>query len=130
MPANHTLHLQGFCYREREGILPALTLACTDSGAWIVGRKTLEQDVFEFGIELQLHNIVNLYANLLSSGIDLTRAAHSLLTSLCTCRYHLPPSGTSDEPAPDEQIVSLRLELNFLEDVTLRSLLMTPSEVA
>jgi hypothetical protein len=121
MPANHTLHLQGFCYRERESILPALTLACTDSGAWIVGRKNTEQDVFEFGIELQRHNIVNLYASLLASGIDLTRAAHSLLTSLCSCQHHL---------APDEQIVSLKLELNFLEDVTLRSLLMTPSEVA
>lgn len=124
MPATNSHHLQGFCYQERNGILPTLTLACTDSGGWIVERRTLEQDVFEFLIEIEMRNIVEFYANLMASGIDLTRTAHGVLTGLSTCRYHL------SDAEPEKQILSLRLELNFLEDVTLRSLLMTGSELA
>jgi hypothetical protein len=61
---------------------------------------------------------------LVGTGLELTRSTHNTLTDLCTCRRHL---ALAAEP---NQVLSLRLELSFLEDVTLHSLLMTGSGLA
>jgi hypothetical protein len=124
MPAPATLDLQGFCYQEREGALPALNLACTESGGWLIERTTLAANIIEFRIEIQLHRILELYANLAATGVELTRAAQSVLSNLCTCRHHIALTG---EP---NQILSLCLKLSFLDGVTLQSLLMTGSQFA
>jgi hypothetical protein len=124
MATSTTLDLQGFCYQEREGIMPALNLACTDSGGWILDRTSHTGNIVEFNIEIQLGGIVELYANFVANGVELTRAAHIQLTDLCNCRHY------SERTENQHQIVSLRLKLNFLEDVTLHSLLMTGSETA
>lgn len=119
-----TLDLQGYSYQDRQSLLPVLTAAFTQSGGWVLDRKTLSPSAMEFKIEIQLRAIVELYASLVASGLELTRSTHATLTDLCTCRQHLLLT------APPSQILSLRLELNFLEDVTLHSLLMTGSGVA
>lgn len=116
-----TLDLQGYSYQDRQGLLPILNAAFTQSGGWVLERKTLSASAIEFQIEIQLRAIVALYASLVASGVELTRSTHATLTDLCTCRLHLALT------APPNQILSLRLELNFLEDVTLHSLLMTGS---
>ena len=119
-----TLDLQGYSYEERQGLLPVLTTAFTQSGGWVLDRKTLSASAIEFQIEIQLRAIVELYASLVATGVELTRSTHATLTDLCTCRHHQALT------AQPNQIISLRLELNFLEDVTLHSLLMTGSSVA
>jgi hypothetical protein len=116
-----TLDLQGFCYQDLQGGLPSINMACTDSGGWILDRNTVATNVVELNIEIQLRAILELYANLVANGVELTRNAHATLTDLCTCMHHL--AFTDDT----NQILSLRLKLNFLEDVTLQSLLMTGS---
>ena len=119
-----SLDLQGFCYQGSEIALPALNLACTDSGAWILERNDLETDLVEYRIEVQLNGILELYSNLVANGVELTRMAHAALSNLCTCMHHIH---FTDDP---NQILALTLQVNFLQDVTLRSLLMTGSELA
>ncbi len=120
----HILDLQGYSYQERQGLLPTLTSAFTLCGGWVVERKTLSASSMEFRLEIQLRAIVELYAQLVGTGVELTRTTHATLTDLCTCRQHLPMASQRN------QVLSIRLELSFLDDVTLHSLLMTGSGLA
>lgn len=120
----HTHELQGYSYQDRQGLLTTLTSAFTQSGGWVLERKTLSATTMEFRIEIQIQGIVELYASLVASGLELTRGAHDILTALCTSRKHI---AASSKPG---RLLSIRLELSFLEDVTLHSLLMTGSGLA
>ena len=71
----------------------------------------------ELRLEIQLRFIMDLYAALVASGIELSRTGHQNLADLCTCRKHL-----QDDIA---QVVTIRIELTFLEDLTLHTILMT-----
>jgi len=131
VPTPETLDLRGYSYIDRQGLLPNLTTAFTQCGGWVLERKTTSATTIEFRIEIQLRSIVELYSSLVAAGVELTRNTHSLLTDLCTCRHNLSrshaPAATRSQPG---QILTLRLELSFLEDVTLHSLLMTGSSLA
>ena len=115
----HTVDLQGYSYEDRQGLLPSLTSAFTDCGGWVLERKTLSANSMEIAFQIQLSGIVELYSSLLSTGVELSTLAHSVLADLCTCRLHL------ERTSQTHQVLSLRLMLNFLEDVTLQSLLNT-----
>lgn len=115
-----SLDIQGFSYEERDGLLPGLTSAFADCGGWVLNRKTLSPSTMEFRLEIQLRSAVDLYSSLLASGLELTRAGHLGFTHLCTCRKNLR------SPADLGQIVSIRIEISFLEDVTLQSLFAVP----
>jgi hypothetical protein len=115
-----SLDIQGFSYEERHGLLPTLTSAFAECGGWILDRKTLSPTMMEFRVEIQLRAVVDLYSSILGSGLELTRSAHLGLTHLCTCRKNL------SSPADLGQIVTIRIEISFLEDATLQSLLAKP----
>jgi len=66
---------------------------------------------------LKLRSIVDLYGSVLAAGLELTRSSHLALTDLCTCRKNVPAASDLG------QIITLRLEISFLEDLTLHSLL-------
>jgi hypothetical protein len=119
-----SLDIQGFSYEERHGLLPTLTSAFADCGGWILNRKALTPTTMEFCLEIQLRSVVDLYASIISSGLELTRAGHLGFTHLCTCRKNL------SKPSDLGQIVSIRLEISFLEDVTLQSLFLAAGEPA
>jgi hypothetical protein len=110
-----SLDIQGFSYEERHGLLPTLTSAFADCGGWILDRKTLSPSSMEFRVEIQLRAVVDLYSSIISSGLELTRSGHLGLTHLCTCRKNL--STRTDL----SQIVTIRIEISFLEDATLQS---------
>jgi hypothetical protein len=114
-----SLDIQSFSYEERASVLPLLTTSFADCGGWVIDRKTLSPTTVAFRIEIQLSGILDLYVAILSSGVELTRAAHLGLTDLCTCRKYLRLS------ADLGQVVALRIEVSFLEDLTLHSLLTT-----
>jgi hypothetical protein len=116
-----SLDIQGFSYAERYGLLPTLTSAFADCGGWILDRKTLSPTTMEFRIEIQLRAVVDLYSSILASGLELTRGGHLGLTHLCTCRKNLAT------PADLGQIVAIRIEISFLEDVTLQSVFAKPT---
>ena len=123
-PIPETLDLQGYSYLDRQGLLPTLITSFTHCGGWVLERKTISATSMEFRIEIQLHGIVELYSSLVATGLELTRGTHATLTALCNSRKHI---GRSHQPG---RLVSIRLELSFLEDVTLHSLLMTGSGLA
>jgi hypothetical protein len=111
------LDIQGFSYEERHGLLPTLASAFADCGGWILDRKTLSPTMMEFRIEIHLRAVLDLYASVLASGLELTRAGHLGLAHLCTCRKNLAT------PTDLSQIVTIRIEISFLEDATLHALL-------
>jgi hypothetical protein len=119
-----SLDIQGFTYEERHGLLPELTTAFSNCGGWLLERKTLSPTNMEFRIEIQLLAVLDLYAAIIATGVELTRAGHVALTELCTRRQHLRLS------AEIGQIVAIRLEISFLDDITIHSLLASGSGLA
>jgi hypothetical protein len=110
-----SLDIQGFSYEERHGLLPTLTCAFADCGGWILDRKTLSPSTMEFRVEIQLRAVVDLYSSIIASGLELTRSGHLGLTHLCTCRKNI------SIPTDLTQIVTIRIEISFLEDATFQS---------
>jgi hypothetical protein len=98
-------------------VLPILIGAFSNCGGWVLDRKTISPTTLQFRIEIQLHSVIDLYAAIIAAGVELTHAAHLILTGLCTCRQH------PDSPIQLNQVVALRIDVSFLEDVTLHSLL-------
>lgn len=119
-----SLDIQGFTFEPRHRLLAGLTSAFGNCGGWILERKTLSPTNVEFRVEIQLRAILDLYAALIATGVELTRSGHEVFTELCTRRKHMHISA---EPG---QLIVLRLEISFLEDVTLHSLLFGNSSVA
>jgi hypothetical protein len=116
--------IQAFTYEQRHGLLPRLTSAFTHCGGWVLDRKTLSPSLLEFRIEIQLHAILDLYAALVSAGLEITRSGHETLTDLCTRRKHMRLA------LERGQVLALRIEINFLDDVTLHSLLASTGGLA
>ena len=119
-----SLDILAFTYEQRQGLLPSLTAAFSNCGGWILDRKTLSATNMEFRVEIQLRAVLDLYAAIVSTGVELTRGGHEALTELCTRRQHL---GLSAELG---QIIAIRMEITFLDDVTLHSLLASGSGLA
>jgi hypothetical protein len=115
----HSIDIKTFSYAERAAVLPQLTTSFADCGGWVLDRKTLSPTTVQFRIEIQLRSVLDLYTAILSVGIELTRAAHLSFQDLCTCRQHLQSSVELG------QVLTLRIEISFLDDVTLHSLLST-----
>ena len=118
------LDIQAFTYEQRHGLLADLTAAFSKSGGWVLERKTLSPTNMEFTVEIQLRAILDLYAAIVSTGVELTRSGHETLTELCTRRKHLRLATELG------QIIAIRLEIAFLDDVTLHSLLASGSALA
>jgi hypothetical protein len=119
-----SLDIQAFTYEQRNGLLRILTAAFSNCGGWVLERKTLSPTNMEFRVEIQLRAILDLYAAIIATGVELTRSGHETLTELCTRRKHLRVTTELG------QIVAIRLEINFLDDVTLHSLLSSGSGLA
>jgi hypothetical protein len=111
------LEIRSFSYDDRSGLLPVLLSALADGGGWVLDRRMVSASVVEISVEAQLRSIVELYGSIIAAGLELTRSSHLALTDLCTCRRNA--RNTVDLG----QVVTLRLEISFLEDVTLHSLL-------
>jgi hypothetical protein len=118
------LDIQGYSYEKRDALLPLLSRILVNCGGWVHDRHSISASSFEIALEIELRFILDLYAGLIASGLELTRSNHLALTDLCTCRKHF--LGTSDA----RQIVAIRIEIAFLQEQTLHTLLMTGSSLA
>jgi hypothetical protein len=119
-----SLDIQAFTYEDRYGLLPVLTAAFSNCGGWIIERRNVSPTNMEFRIEIQLRSVLDLYAGIVASGLELTRAGHEALTELCTRRKHLRIA------ADLGQTVAIHIEISFLDDITLHSLLAGGSSLA
>lgn len=112
-----SLEIQGFSYDERADVLPGLLASLADCGGWVLEKKALSPNMMELRVEVQLRSILELYGSIIAAGLELTRSSHLALTDLCTCRRNV--AATADL----SQVVAVRMEIRFLEEVTLHSLL-------
>jgi hypothetical protein len=117
-------HIQGFSYAERPQVLHQLGRAISECGAWVQDRRSVSPATMEIQLEIQSRGVMDLYAALVASGLELTRDGHLALTSLCTSRKN------SVGAIERRKIIAVRLEITFLEDATLQSLWMTGSALA
>jgi hypothetical protein len=113
------LEIQGFSYDDRSGVLPEVLAKLADSGGWVVDRRTTSASTIKLSVEAQLRSIVELYGALIAAGLELTKSSHLLLTDLCTCRRN------AADAVDLGKIVTMQLEISFLEDITLHSLLVS-----
>jgi hypothetical protein len=119
-----SLDVQAFTYEQRQTLIADLNAAFASCGGWVVERKMLSPTNLEFRIEIQLRGVLDLYAAIVATGVELTRTGHEALTELCQRQRHMRII------AELGQIVSLRLEIAFLDDLTLHSLITARSGVA
>lgn len=110
-----SLDIHGYSYSDRSNIMLSLTDSLTDSGAWITDRNTVSASITELCFEIQLGCVLDLYTALIANGLELTRAGHLAMTDLWTCHNNLETHSGD--------IITVRLEISFLEEVTLQSLL-------
>jgi hypothetical protein len=109
--------IQGYSYEPCEGLLRKLNRLLVTSGGWILDRRPISSTNYEFTLEIELRFVLELYAGIIASGVELTRANHLALTDLCTCRLH---SSGSRELC---QVIGLRLEVCFLKQQGANTLL-------
>lgn len=124
MTSMTSLEIQSFSYDERSGVLPGLITSLADCGGWVLDRRTLSPSMIELKIEVQLRSILDLYGSIVAAGLELTRSSHIALTDLCTCRRNL--TSLTDLG----QVITVRMEISFLEEITLHSLLNSGSPPA
>ncbi|HMG01683.1 MAG TPA: hypothetical protein VK596_01035 [Edaphobacter sp.] len=119
-----SLEIQGFSYEEHSGVLPGLLVSLADCGGWVLDRRALTSSMMELRVEVQLRSIMELYGSIIGAGLELTRSSHMALTDLCTCRRNLT------SVADLGQVVTVRIKISFLEEITLHSLLQSGSPAA
>ncbi|HEY0264338.1 MAG TPA: hypothetical protein VGC07_07425 [Granulicella sp.] len=113
-----SLEIHGFSYSDRSNVMLSLTDSLTSSGAWITERSTVSATTTELRFQIQLGCVLDLYTALVAGGgLELTRSAHLAMTDLWTCCNNLDASS--------REVIAVRLEINFMEDVTLHALLST-----
>jgi hypothetical protein len=108
----YSLDLRCHSYEDHRVVVPALLDSLASLGCWVLEQKALSPTVTELLFEVQLRTAFELYGGLLATGIELTRDSHIRMTGLCTLRGHNP------RHARRRRIVTVRLELNFLEEVS------------
>lgn len=118
------LEIQGYSYEANEGFLRKLNRSLVNSGGWIIERRAVSATTYELMLEFELRFIVDLYAGIIAAGLELTRGNHVALTDLCTCRLHLM------DKKDMRQIIGMRIEISFLKQLTLQSLLSSGCSVA
>jgi len=123
-PDARNLLLQSFSYEGRRVILPALADAMTHCGGWLLERKAVSITQIDFIFEIQQRAMLDLYSALVEAGLELTRGSHLELTSLCAMLRH---SSTS---AARRRVVHVILEVSFLEELDLKSILAPGAALA
>ena len=103
------VRLRCHSYEDYRKIVPALLHSMAVCGCWVTEQRALSATLTELSFEVQLRSVYELYSGLISAGVELTRDSHARMTSLCTVRDHNP------RQAKRRRIISIRLEVNFLE---------------
>jgi hypothetical protein len=116
LPVDGMLEVRSFTYDDRRDILASLAEAMSSCGCWLLERKALSTTQMEYRFEVQLRSAVDMYISIIECGLELTRASHVELTSLCMLRKH---NGASEL----QRVITVRLEISFLEDVQVPALM-------
>ena len=103
--------IQGYSFEDREDLLPALVDAIVRCGGWVLNRRDISEQTLELQLEMELRGVFDLYAALLSAGVEMTRSGHRTLAALCSRARYVPRRVQGE-------IVPLRVEVSFLHEIT------------
>jgi hypothetical protein len=118
------LTLQSFSYEARRKVLSALADAMARCGCWLLDRQVVSLTQTDFVFEVQHRAVLDLYTSLIGAGLELTRASHIALTDLCSVMKHGSRIGNK------ARVVHVVLEVSFLEELDLKSVLMPGAALA
>lgn len=104
------LHLASYSYIDRTKLLADLGTAVDGAGGWMLDRRQISAQTLEVCVEIQQQCLPELYAALLSSGLELTRESHRVLAERCNCCNYLPSRRGAST------IMTLRIEVQLLAD--------------
>jgi len=96
----------------------------TCCGCWLLERKAVSVTQLEYIFEIQQRAALDLYTALIEAGLELTRGSHIELTSLCAVLAHASAS------VDRRRVIHVTLEVNFLEELDLRSILVPGAALA
>jgi hypothetical protein len=116
-PGARLLTLQTFSYDSRKVVLEALYEVLERCGCWVLERKVVSVSQTDVVFEVNGRAIVELYTSLIGAGLEMTRGSHVAMTNLCSLMKH----GSRFSKA--QRLVHVRLEVSFLEEVDLKSIL-------
>ena len=106
----YPIELRCHSYEDHRAIVPELLETLSNLGCWVLEQRALSSTQTELCFEVQLRTAFELYGGLLAAGLELTRDSHLRMSGLCTLRGHNP------RHARRRRVVTVRLELNFLEE--------------
>ncbi len=112
---DHTLHLHGLTLDHREGILSSLFEAVDRAGGWVLERQATSAQALTILIEMQSRVLVEMYAAIAGSDVQLTRQSHHLLTDRCNCLQNLHTPGRLSS------LLTVRLDIAFLTETLLQA---------
>jgi hypothetical protein len=95
------LYLTALLAEDQSTVVPRLSGLIPDCGAWIRSRSYVEPGTARFVFEFPRDICVEIYSALVSVGLQLTAASHSLLTELCRCTPHVFDPASRQLPAVD-----------------------------
>ncbi len=102
--------IQAYSHQDREDLLPAVVETIVHCGGWVVERRDLSEMTLGFQMEIELRRIVEFYAGLLGTGMEMTRSGHRALSGLCTCGRYIRQSDL-------DQVLQMQLEVSFLHEI-------------
>ena len=104
MPESYSddvLYLTALLPESQSLVVSRLSGLIPDCGGWIRDRSYVERGTASFVFEFPRDLCVDIYAVLVSVGLQLTTTSHSLLTELCRCTPHVFDRSLRKQPAID-----------------------------
>jgi hypothetical protein len=95
------LYLTALLHEDQSMVVPRLSGLIPDCGAWIRSRSYIEPGTARLVFEFPRDICVEIYSALVSVGLQLTAASHSVLTELCRCTPHVFEMASRALPAVD-----------------------------
>ncbi len=97
--ADDVLYLTALLPEDETTVVPRLSGVIPDCGAWIRSRSYVQPGTARFVFEFPRDICVEIYSALVSVGLQLTAASHSVLTELCRCTPHVFDLSSRQLPA-------------------------------
>src|ERR1700721_3564967 len=86
---DYVLYLTALLPEDQSLVVPRLSGIIPDCGAWIRSRSYVEPGTARLVFEFPRDICVEIYSALVSLGLQLTNASHSILTEFCRCTPHV-----------------------------------------
>jgi hypothetical protein len=110
-PGGWTLKLNALSSDDPQRLVRFLSGVLLACGGWILTRSTQGNELAEIDFEFARAACVEIYAALITSGLELSRDSHRQLAELCHCTQNLLESKAFDVARIDLVVYSNRLPL-------------------